>query len=88
MLTRIGYVTHIEDAVLQMDWATNSQYIRVNIFAYESMFYKVNFVLKRQVQQVIKHLFFVHQVVKKLKIMKKSKRWFGIHGQGKQEQNG
>lgn len=29
-LTRVGYVTHIADAVLQMDWATNSQYIRVN----------------------------------------------------------
>ena len=31
-LARIGYVTHIEDAVLQMDWATNSQYIRVKHF--------------------------------------------------------
>jgi hypothetical protein len=28
-LTRVGYVTHIEDAVSQMDWSTNSQYIRV-----------------------------------------------------------
>jgi WD40 repeat protein len=31
-LTRVGYVTHIEDAVMQMDWATNSQYIRVKRF--------------------------------------------------------
>ena len=34
-LARVGYVTHIEDAVLQMDWSTNSQYIRVRVFLYE-----------------------------------------------------
>ena len=27
--TRVGYITHIEDAVQQIDWATTSQYIRV-----------------------------------------------------------
>ncbi|CAF4491349.1 unnamed protein product, partial [Rotaria magnacalcarata] len=27
-LARVGYVTHIDDAVLQIDWATNSEYIR------------------------------------------------------------
>lgn len=30
-LTRVGYVTHIADAVQQMDWSTNSKYIRVKI---------------------------------------------------------
>ena len=29
-LARIGYVTHIVDPVMHMDWAMNSQYIRVN----------------------------------------------------------
>jgi WD40 repeat protein len=28
-LTRDGYVTHIADPVLQMDWSTSSKYIRV-----------------------------------------------------------
>lgn len=28
-LRRVGYVTRIEDAVSQIDWSTNSQYIRV-----------------------------------------------------------
>ncbi|CAF5099850.1 unnamed protein product, partial [Rotaria sp. Silwood1] len=27
-LTRVGYVTHMKDAITQIDWATNSQYIR------------------------------------------------------------
>ncbi len=33
-LTRVGYVTHIEDSVLQMDWATTSKFIRVNRFIF------------------------------------------------------
>ncbi len=34
-LTRVGYVTRIEDAVMQMDWATNSQFIRVKKFHFD-----------------------------------------------------
>ena len=29
-LTRIAYVTHIEDPIMQIDWSSNSKYIRVN----------------------------------------------------------
>ena len=28
--TRVGYVTHIEDAVNQVDWSVDSKYVRVN----------------------------------------------------------
>ena len=28
-LTRVGYITHIEGYIIQMDWSTNSQFIRV-----------------------------------------------------------
>ncbi len=33
-LTRIGYVTHIEDPVTQIDWSSNSKFIRVKSFVY------------------------------------------------------
>ncbi|CAF0987237.1 unnamed protein product [Adineta ricciae] len=39
-LARVGYVTHIEDAVLQMDWSTNSQYIRASTANYQALIFR------------------------------------------------
>ncbi|CAF1944366.1 unnamed protein product [Rotaria magnacalcarata] len=36
-LARVGYVTHIDDAVLQIDWATNSEYIRASTAGYHAL---------------------------------------------------
>ena len=33
-LKRVGYVTRIEDPVTQIDWSSNSKYIRVMCFVY------------------------------------------------------
>ncbi|CAF3682759.1 unnamed protein product [Rotaria sp. Silwood1] len=35
-LTRIGYVTHIDDPVIHMDWSTNSHYIRASTVGYQA----------------------------------------------------
>ncbi|UJR16486.1 hypothetical protein I4U23_003389 [Adineta vaga] len=39
-LSRVGYATHIEDSVLQMDWSTNSQYIRASTANYQALIFR------------------------------------------------
>ncbi|CAF0858738.1 unnamed protein product [Adineta steineri] len=39
-LTRLGYVTHIQDAVLQMDWSTTSQYIRASTASFQALIFR------------------------------------------------
>jgi WD40 repeat protein len=41
-LTRVGYVTHIADAVLQIDWSTNSQYIRASTAGYHALVFRAS----------------------------------------------
>ncbi|CAF1210286.1 unnamed protein product [Rotaria sordida] len=39
-LIRIGYVTHIEDAISQIDWATNSKYIRATTIGFHGFIFR------------------------------------------------
>lgn len=34
---RVGYITHIPDAIQQIDWSSNSQFIRVGHRRYSSL---------------------------------------------------
>ncbi|UJR29986.1 hypothetical protein I4U23_017533 [Adineta vaga] len=38
-LSRVGYVTHIADAVLHIDWSTNSKYIRATTAGFQALIF-------------------------------------------------